>query len=214
MRVQKNELLQLIESKGLQPTEFELRTYLGATFIVHEQSGSSFTIDSEDGLRFAGGTRVGEAGAYSYKATTWDALTKHFSEWVKDVKREVDAPDMWEELRRGKEFLREVSKENFPNTPFTPAEQIQIEARLDEITEYVKKTYSLSVEQLERIDRGFEEVKQASRRVGRKDWFLLFAGTLLTLVMSAILPPDAVQHAFMMMGHIFLAPPPEIPPQT
>ena len=50
----------------------------------------------------------------------------------------------------------------------------------------------MNVEQLEALTTTISEMREASERIGRKDWALLAIGALTTLVISVALPPAAV----------------------
>jgi hypothetical protein len=77
---------------------------------------------------------------------------------------------------------------------------------------YVKESCSLTAKQTARMDEAFDEAEKASERIVRKDWLLLFGGTLLGLVTSSILPAHAVEEILLMaaqnIGYVC-----ELPPQ-
>jgi hypothetical protein len=84
----------------------------------------------------------------------------------------------------------------------------------------VKATHSLSQDQMVALEQGFDELKAATRRLGRNDVRLMFLGLVLTLIVSGILPPDAV-HGLLWMAlhglqHLFgrggAPSPPPLPP--
>jgi hypothetical protein len=67
------------------------------------------------------------------------------------------------------------------NRPFTPTEQSntvealhRIEARLLSIQEFQEA-------QTETIRSGFQHLEEATARIGRKDWILLFMGQMVSL---------------------------------
>jgi hypothetical protein len=159
------------------------------------------------------------AGEQRYAGSDWDWCLRDVRRWATDVKRECVDRDLWAELRRGGDFLGRGRQINIANTPFTPDEQAKIAEQLQNIKEYVKMTYSLSIDQAERVEARFDEAEDASQRIGRKDWLLLFGGALFSLILSAMVPPDVVQHSLIMaaqgLGHLFgPAPPPGLPPHA
>lgn len=87
------------------------------------------------------------------------------------------------------------------NAIFTVTEQAAISNELQEIKEYIKKTYSLSDKQMSFISERLDEAEKASQRIGRKDWLLLFSGTILTLILTDLITPDVAQHVFVMALH-------------
>ena len=78
---------------------------------------------------------------------------------------------------------------------------------MKEIKGYVRKTYSLSAEQFSHVEARLDEAERASRRMGRKDWLLLFSGTVFTLIITDLVTPDVAHHVFVMalhgLGHLF-----------
>jgi hypothetical protein len=84
----------------------------------------------------------------------------------------------------------------------------------------VKERYSLSGAQMLALEAKLNDAQSAAGRIGRKDWLLLFFGVMLTIVVTGLLPPEAMQDilgmALRSLGHIILAgagqPPPELPP--
>ncbi|MBA2554459.1 MAG: hypothetical protein H0V10_12390, partial [Geodermatophilaceae bacterium] len=100
--------------------------------------------------------------------------------WAGDVKRDLDTPDLWADLRRRQVLLTSAGYEAIGNTPFTPDEQLEVAAQLLEIKEYVKATSSLTSEQTLLVEAWFNEAEAATRRLGRKDWLLLFLGVVLS----------------------------------
>jgi hypothetical protein len=87
------------------------------------------------------------------------------------------------------------------NTPFTPAERAEIAKQLRATRRSVQKNYGLSAEQLSAIDRRLEEAEEASKRLGRKDWKLLFYGAVFGLILNDAVPPDVAQHIFTGVVH-------------
>lgn len=173
---------------------------------------------------YMGWAAVGDARPERYGAGNWAEVLPFIRQWAADVKRyaEIDAaiPDLWEELRRGKEFLADVQYNDAGNTPFDPDEQAELAQRLREIKERAQLTYSLTNGQMEHLDVRFYGVEEASRRFGRKDWLLLSTGALFSLILTDALPPDVAQHILISvlqgLGHLFGigGPPPSIPPMA
>jgi hypothetical protein len=119
----------------------------------------------------------------------------------------VNAPDLWEELRVAHEFLDDAPGWSVDNRPFTEGERVEISAQFREIRKYIQKTYSLPDNKLSRIETMLEEASEASHRVGRKDWLMMFNGAVFSLILTDLLPPQAAQRILFMalhgLGHMF-----------
>jgi hypothetical protein len=219
MRFQQNALFDAIAGSGLDTDDFALATEEGATYVRHWPSKSAFSISTPDGVSFYGNYKVGAAGWYRYEPTEWQLLLiDHFDPWIRLVKREAETPDKWEMLRTASEFLDRLGEAELINTPFTPAEQSQIADTLNEIKNYLIESRSLSEAQTESIKQKIEHAERASEHFGRKDWLGMLLGILLSVALSAVLPPDAIQQIFLMaghgLGHLFGGPGPgQLPPR-
>ncbi len=223
-KVKRNDVFQAVVAGGLDPSECEFTYGNNAATLRHDRSKSSFSMGDDGHDHYMGWSGVGDTKPERYGAGNWAGVLPLIQQWAADVKRyaEIDAviPDLWEELRLGKEFLADVQNNNAGNTPFGPDEQAEIAQRLREIKERVQLTYSLTNEQMEHLDARFDGVEEASRRFGRKDWLLLFSGALFSLILTDSLPPNVAQHILISvlqsLGHLFGigGPPPSIPPMA
>lgn len=136
-----------------------------------------------------------------FETSSWSEILEETCKWGEILKQEVGTPDLWAANRRQREFLSGAGYETVDNTPFTAAEQAEITAQLREIKGYVKKTLSLSDEQMALVEARFDEAERASDHIGRKDWLLLFMGILFTLIITGVIPPNVVQHVIEMAIH-------------
>jgi hypothetical protein len=139
--------------------------------------------------------------SWPYEAFTWSTVEERVQRWAEDVKRDVDTPDLWAELQHEREILTGARYETTENTLFSPDERAEIAKQLRVIREYVKKTYSLSSEKMLLVETRFDELEVATRRMGRKDWLLLFLGTMFTVIVTDLLTPEVVRHILAMSFH-------------
>jgi hypothetical protein len=211
-RTQRNELFGAIEESGMEPSAFQIKNDGDFMILSHQPTGSEFSIESSGGDLYLRSTVEGSAeNDYDRQSMAWEDLLALFSQWAEEVKVEADAPDLWDEVLRGTEFFGNAPRQDIRNTPFTVAERNQIASQLREIKDYVKESCTLTAKQTARMEEAFDEAGKASERIGRKDWILLFGGTLLSLVTSTILPAHVVEEILLMtaqnIGYIFGLPP-------
>jgi hypothetical protein len=206
-KYQRNAIFQEIVAGGLDPNECNLTGGDQEVSISHVPSGWYFILGG-DARGYSGSYGVGDSTiSWPYDASMWAKVPEKVRRWAEDVKHDVNTPDLWAELQRQREILTGARYEAVENTLFTPAEQTEIAKQLQEIKEYVKKTYSLSSQQMSRVEARLDEAKEASHRIGRKDWLLLFFGVTFTVIATDFLPPEAVQHILIMalrgLDHLF-----------
>ena len=116
--------------------------------------------------------------------------------WLKEVKLDLETPDLWAELQSEAKLLEFDSGDSAENTPFTSDEQEEIARRLQELAANAKSTYSLSEAQMRVLNEKINYLIDAASRLGRTDWRGVLVGTMLSFVLSAALPPDTARHIF------------------
>jgi hypothetical protein len=229
---QRNQLFTAVAESGINAAEFDLRVNDVEHFvdlpsllqrgealdddwfivIVHIPSESKFKIYQISRLQIEAPTffawwKVGTDPSQPAYRLEWPNVLNMAAIWASDIKDYFGTPDLWEEMFAQRELLAEASSERLENTPFTTAEQTTISAQLNEIKSYVKENLSLTREQFAEVEARIDEAEAASRRVGRKDWLLLFLGTTVQLYVTAMVPATTVQHITALvlqgLGHLF-----------
>src|SRR5664279_864882 len=188
----RNQVFQAVEASGLSPESFDWDDGGEDIYLRYLPSVACFVVCGDPGsyvLRFvAGDEPVVERTVYS-----WESLMTRIEQWLGDVKRDTETPDLWAEVRRQTELLAAVGDESVDNTPFTPSEQEGIARRLENFRTQVNDAHALSEQKLRDLESAIEYLVDASRRLGRKDWLLVFIGATATGLATAI-PSDASRH--------------------
>jgi len=226
-KARKNEMFRAVAAGGLDPADCRLKpSPPGKRWqITHARSRSKVTIEDLEGY-YQSGRYLSDSGFHpssdwrSVWNLTWQVANDSFEQrgnlpwsgviasihqWAAQVVEYRVTPDLWN-LRFDPELIEEVHQTK-GNSPFAEAEQTLVAARLRELKEYIGKTYELSAAQMSQVEQRLDESEKASQRVGRKDWILMFTGTVFTLLVSGIITPDIAQHMLMAvfhgLGHLF-----------
>jgi hypothetical protein len=206
---QRNELFKTIEIAGLDPIEFEFENSDAGIRLKHKWSDSCFIFSGDSG-HYVGRCVVGDGPDWPYEIYSWQSLVPRVRRWLEEVKRDLETPDLWADLQREAELLGGASNEATENTPFTPDEQKEVAGQLQELAEYVGRTYSLSGQQMQILNAKLDYLVDASRRLGRKDWINAFAGAVLGFILAAALPPESARYIFLTLlraiGHLYGSP--------
>lgn len=133
----------------------------------------------------------------------WEKKENACGRWLVDVKLEVEAPDLWASISQEKVLSTAASSVTLDNRPFTAVEQDFIAAKLDEIKGYILEEQHLNAEQAEFVRREFADLKDSSRRFGRKDWLRVLLGVLLGQVITLALAPEKANGLFRLAGVAF-----------
>jgi hypothetical protein len=169
----RNGIIEAVEKGGLAPREctFDFNDDDGC-YITHGPSGSSFVVEGPFG-RHTTIAVVGEGAPRQLDAYSWTTVKERAERWAREVKRDVDTPDLWAELQGQREVLTGARYEDVENTPFTPDEQTEIAQQLQQIKDFVKEEHSLSEAQMRSLEGKLDYIEAATGRIGRKDWRIL-----------------------------------------
>jgi len=230
-KLQRNMVYETIAKTGIDPAQFNLEVE-GKLLVTHN-AGSTFEVVWGDNRRIYR-IRSRHGRTLIIKAIVEDGLNKTcavpgrfkyllplLQNWAVEVKQVTEAPDYWEEMKRGQALITDIQDDqDSENTPFTEDEQDEIAARLEDIKKNLTDRFELSNEQTERVEEKLDEAAQASKRMGRKDWLMLFGGTIFNLIVTDTVTPIVAQHIFTVtihgLIHLFTggSVPPQIPPQV
>jgi hypothetical protein len=230
---QRNDLFASIAKSGTPVTEFDLRVsrvqakdeekgiavvidhrYSKSYFGIFPHSAGTFEIfgrlddgeklatDLQRSARFFSALRTSMTAKRS-----WPQVPPLAGKWARkliEVREEhANAPDLWAELEQSKRLLTAPGE----NTPFTESEQAEISGQIQRVKAYINDTFELTDERLSEVEKRLDEAEQAGRRMGRKDWLMLFNGAVFSLILSDLIPPQAAQHILLMtlhgLGHLF-----------
>ena len=220
-KAQRNVLLNAVAESGLVNSEFSYERVpsfsgegLDEALIKHGPTGSWFKIYRDSNNRFSFSAQVADDPWVPLdRQVKFHTLIGEARRWGNDVAEWVATPDLWKSMPGSAVVPGDLTPDS-ENTPFTSAEQSEISAQLRQIAEFVKKTYELTATQSAELDKKFEEADKASRRMGRKDWGLLFGGAILSLILSDTITPGIAGHILMMVehgiGHLFMGGPSQV----
>jgi hypothetical protein len=133
--------------------------------------------------------------------------------WLENVRRERSSPNLWAMLDEQRELLAASEPTgDTANTPFSPEEQRQIAAQLNEIKQLLVNNHGADPKALE---RRIEELEEFARRSGRREWLIMFFGTMLTWTLEGLIPPEGLRaglaFAAHTLGHLFGGGVPQLP---
>jgi hypothetical protein len=236
-KARRNELFRAVTNGGLAPTSCEVHADPTGLWIAHSATGSRFDYDpeahksrttprtrisparvaAEAGAPWQGTWRTGTDPARGWITTEqdrWHGLVENVRQWAKAVVEWQEAPDLWEQIASTPELA--AVEQAASNELFTQDEQAelavgldQVMARLDEMSE----RQALTAAQVAAVMATVGELKDASKRLGKKDWTLVLIGQAVTLSV----PQSVAQGIFAMIlhaiGHVLGMPglPPALP---
>lgn len=218
-KLDRNRIYQAIASSKLSPTEFELEdTETSATITHNLGSTFKFWMSKTRSTHYQIEFDIVDGGSEDLAARNLSMVATHIRSWADQVALAA-AADHWEEMRRRREAVSVIEAPGAGNTQFTEDERRQITAQIRKVKKQVREQFELTGAQLERIDEKLDEVAEASKRMGRKDWFVFLLGTITALIITATVTAGVGEHILNMViqgiAHLFTggSEPPQIPPQ-
>jgi hypothetical protein len=125
----------------------------------------------------------------------WATTESYFRNWLANLRREIEAPDLWEQIGAAANGMPSAIMSMESNTPFNNDERGAIAKTLRDIRELIVTNGALTADKLRSIDDRLAYIEDATHRLGRKDWTLLAIGTLFNMVVATSLPPDLARTA-------------------
>lgn len=211
LKTVKNAVLELVLQSGIDPSEFHWkdgRIEDGSEYGVAEFTVSILNHASGHFFRFGAYTDTFSPGHasriahedISYVRENWPNRLNIVHNWLRYLKRELDAPDLWSAILQERQLLRISSQPQLPNAQFTSEEKQYVIHQLDDIRRLLVSSHRLQAEQAETIEQGFNYIVESMDRSGKKDWLMLAIGSLVTIATTATLSPEIAREMFHRFG--------------
>ncbi len=209
---QRNELLRLLSQAGFNASDFqwaELPAGQGEdcspTVLTHGPTGfyCQFSpVRSESGRP---STLIEYSPSQDNTVVQTNVLsgygwTETVSKWITALKTEINTPDLWASATNN---IVQATTVDRGNEQFTAAERAQVVIFLQEIRQYIQPIPSVSSEQFAIVEGKLQYLQDASERLGRKDWLLLFLGVLLSTAAQINMQPSVFRDLLSFAGQVF-----------
>lgn len=205
LKTQANDVLNAITKNGLDPQDFDWELE-GTPTLRHTPSGDYFfTFEPELFTRHKAHYSPGAVTADEYRQVgSWEGQLSLVEKWLTNLKREIQAPDLWSFLSDQTALVQAASTDS-PNTPFSTAEIEKISDGLRELQAYIENTHHLDEQKHAFLESRLVYLEDAAHRQGRKDWLHTAIGVLFTVVMGLAMAPDQAKEVFRFIGNVLQA---------
>jgi hypothetical protein len=194
---QKNDVITAVRSAGFSPSDFTWSPVMIASNLFGVRLGfrdTAYHFDFADDGKHGHSYSPGKEHLYQRGAAgAWVHQVGHVGAWLENLRREVEAPDLWSELSE------QTTIEVVDTTDvITAADRVAIGRVLRELREYIVSTTTMTHEKLDAVDARLAYLEGAADRLGKKDWINAAIGVALNIVTAAALPPDVASEAMRM----------------
>lgn len=213
MPSRRNQALEEISKAGLNPVDFEwteaheerVPTVADAGIIsvlVHRPTGYSFSFDLRGQLfsvRFSPGQDAPQR--IEICVSLPQVMSFFIFEWLPSLKREFEAPDLWEELRKDNMLLR-LALVGSTTESLNPSERSQVISGLKSIKRWLLDARELDEAEHALVVQRLDYLESAVDRLPRGDWIHTAIGVFFTIAVGIGLAPDQARHLFQMLGDV------------
>jgi len=192
---ERNGVFRWLESASFNPADFrwevvqhqEAGRYapqvVDASQLIHKATDYFFTFGPLS-VTFSPGERI-RTETYEHMQS-WQTKHSLFMTWLTRLRVEVDAPDLWAMAATERELVEAGQSAELDNKPFSRDEKKAISTKLDELKKILLESQNVDRQRAELVEQQLRYLKEASNRVGRKDWIILVLGTLIPLGMNVL----------------------------
>ncbi|MCB2352660.1 hypothetical protein [Clostridium estertheticum] len=195
MKTQMNDIFKMITSKGMATFSFEwvnlsskYDNNVKIQVLMPKNSRYYFAFDIDGNgtwrLSFSPGTEKMEQ---TIACLTWRESIIHFQIWLSCLAREIDQPDLWEEINKYNFGYTKDMKED--NNSFTLSEAKRIYEGVDKVRTYLLKESAINASESKLINDKMDYLINSVERMGKKDWKNIFVGTLVNLFSTLCIDP-------------------------
>lgn len=208
-RSQKNELFDLIVESGLNPADFEILEQSipqESTTLKYNESdyGYHFTV-IENSISVC----PGPLKMYQYYTARFSSFSMehkhHFFTWLQQLKDEITTPDKWALMEQ--QFQQFKFNPELENIPHTHIEYEDIVEKLNIIENRLNDALNLGQDHKGQLHQLIEHQKEMAAKLNKRDWGLLFIGSLVSyfnnLILDSVITPDRISVLFEIVKDVF-----------
>ncbi|MCJ7458379.1 MAG: hypothetical protein MUP17_05250 [candidate division Zixibacteria bacterium] len=213
LKTQKNEIYKILLDTGLEPANFSWSEEAGISHpaltvsrLKFRDGHFYFQFDFTDYLgtlrhysRFSPGREKAVDDNYT---DSWGAQRAYALEWARHLKREIEAPDLWQEIEKYQATFSLVPPTKLLNEPIPAYEADQIGEALRLLTGEIKKQFKLTTQQNEFVRSKLDYLADAAKRQPRLDWVHTCIGVLMTIAVGLAMAPQEASRLWQLFKNL------------
>lgn len=200
---QKNEIAIIIKKSGLIFSDFSIeerrngdQILIDCVFYKRGPIQYGFAFDKTSDSWYLIMTPGKESQASSSNVRDWESVKSYFRNWIAYLKREIDAPNLWDEFTKSS-FENSMGNQIYnSNQQFTQNEQNIIATHIDSVIIQLKGYDSLTSEQLDRIESELTYLKEQLKNQTKKAWMYELRGVMFTLLVERVIDSEIAREIF------------------
>lgn len=185
--IQKNELSDIFRNTGLNLLDFETSGQYKEFKIKFKHEYFSFSININESNKYVAVLLpVNDTSGHQFSGT-WEQIKRHFSNWIHQIAVELNTPTGWETFQ-SENFLNAEYEEL--NQDFSDTEKMQARQSIINLKVRVE-SLELPADKINIINKKLDDLSIKVDEFSKFDWKSLFIGTVASLIMTLVIPPQA-----------------------
>jgi len=210
LKTQKNQLAEMITRHGFRISDFiwdeaESR-FMGDDYgpalvpkLIYKSSEYHFIFDTRNGKAY-NYFSPGEKQLYeSSDSGSWDTQLFYFEWWIQYLKREIDAPDLWEDLLESSGFNKSV---DYSEVMLSVEEQKEIVQRIENAKIKLLEEYKLDDNQIKSINEKLDYLIEATEKQSKFNWRHIARSVCISIAIEIGKNSQEAKSAFETLGTI------------
>jgi hypothetical protein len=204
---QKDELFDIILSKGLSPLQFQFyvaRSKISDSkdinILRYKESDFNFSFEENRGSNYSIFCPGSEKFEEHQFPGSWAQQIQDFKKWLSYLLREINTPNKWERLQ--KEIAEIGINYNNDQDKFNVNEYEELKHRMLLFKERTAQI-GLSEDQMTVLNGKLDHLIEQAKEMNKFDWKSLFVGTIMSLVIQLTVPANTAKTLWSLVSQVF-----------
>jgi len=199
LKTQKNEIFQILLDADLEPANFSWTEEPSITChdlivskLKYRDGHFYFQFDfSRNKLNRYCEFSPGEERAVEGEGieNSWLLQKNKVQEWAHLLKKEIDTPDLWQEIQKYQATFSLAPPAQLLNEPIPAYEAEKISNALQSLASQIEQQFELTNQQSKFVNSKLDYLAEAAKRQGHLDWIHTCIGVLITIAMALGMAP-------------------------
>lgn len=205
LKTQKNEVFRILQESCLEPANFSwVRKTVPTTSRIaprlnYLDSNYYFWFDMFENKHCCTFSPGEEKIVQWARPESWQNQIHYVRVWIRCLKREIEAPDLWHEMEKYKTSVSLALPEQFLNEPIPSYEAEQIADKLRLLADKIGQQFQLTDEQNHFVRSKLNYLADAAKRQRSADWVHTSIGVSITIMLGLALAPDRAKELWQLI---------------
>jgi len=214
LKTQKNEVFKILREAGLEPANFSWAEYEKTVYLTGSRSKKTvprlnyldgdyyFQFEMFDDKYHCEFSPSHEQKVQYGTLLSWATQKVIVETWAEFLKKEIEAPDLWQEIEKYRAALPLVADEQLVNEPIPAYEVEEIAEKMQLLADKIEEQFELDEEQNQFVRTKLNYLTDAAKRQPRRDWENILISVFIGIAFQLALDPTKAQQFWQLVKGI------------